>query len=188
VGADWNVQIAVPDDPLIAASSVPPNAVAVVRSQPVFELPGSFTLTPSVIAVDPERYATGGWWRSDYSKTPLDTWLADIEVPDPAVPVSGESFAATVTAGAPAEGLQLQVTYETGDDHVRTASAGTIVQGTKTYEARWTAPTPSCRSASSRWRPRPRLLRARAAGRRRGRTRRPSAPGRRCSGAGATAP
>jgi ABC-type lipoprotein release transport system permease subunit len=135
VGADWNVQIAVPDDPLIAASSVPPNAVAVIRSQPVFELPGSFTLTPSVIAVDPQRFATGGWWRSDYSKTPLDTWLADIEVPDPAVPVSGESFAATVTAGAPAEGLQLQVTYETGDDHVRTASAGTIVQGTKTYEA-----------------------------------------------------
>jgi ABC-type lipoprotein release transport system permease subunit len=135
VGADWNVQIAVPDDSLIAASSVPPDAVAVIRSQPVFELPGSFTLTPSVIAVDPQRFATGGWWRSDYSKTPLDTWLADIEMPDPAVPVSGESFAATVTAGAPAEGLQLQVTYETGDDHVQTASAGTIVQGTKTYEA-----------------------------------------------------
>ena len=135
VGADWNVQIAVPDDPLIAANSVPPDSVAVVRSQPVFELPGSFTLTPSVIAVDPQRFATGGWWRSDYSKTPLDTWLRDIEVPDPAVPVSGESFAATVTAGAAAEGLHLQVTYETADDHVRTASAGTIVQGTKTYEA-----------------------------------------------------
>jgi ABC-type lipoprotein release transport system permease subunit len=135
VGADWNVQIAVPEDPLIAASSVPQNAVAVIRSQPVFELPGSFTLSPSVIAVDPQRFATGGWWRSDYSKTALDTWLRDIEVPDPAVPVSGESFTATVTAGGPAEGLQLQVTYETDDDHVRTASAGTIVQGTQTYEA-----------------------------------------------------
>ena len=75
VGADWNVQIAVPEDPLIAASSVPQNAVAVIRSQPVFELPGSFTLSPSVIAVDPQRFATGGWWRSDYSKTALDTWL-----------------------------------------------------------------------------------------------------------------
>ncbi len=60
VGADWNVQIAVPDDPLIAASSVPPNAVAVIRSQPVFELPGSFTLSPSVIAVDP-RALRHGW-------------------------------------------------------------------------------------------------------------------------------
>jgi hypothetical protein len=135
VGADWNVQIAVPEDPLIASSSVPQNAVAVIRSQPVFELPGSFTLSPSVVAVDPQRFATGGWWRSDYSKTPLDTWLRDIDVPDPAVPVSGESFTATVTAGAPAEGLQLQVTYETDDDHVLTASAGTIVQGTETYEA-----------------------------------------------------
>ncbi len=135
VGADWNVQIAVPDDPLVAASSVPPDSVAVVRSQPVFELPGSFTLTPSVIAVDPERYAAGGWWRSDYSKTPLDTWLREIEMPDPGIPVSSESFSATVTAGAPAEGLRLQVTYETEDGHVRTASAGTLERGTATYEA-----------------------------------------------------
>ena len=135
VGGDWNVQIAVPADPLVAAASVPRDSVAVVRSQPVFELPGSFTLTPSVIAVDPARFADGGWWRSDYSTTPLDTWLEEIEVPDPGIPVSSEAFSATVTAGAPAEGLDLQVTYETGDDHVRTASAGAIEQGTATYAA-----------------------------------------------------
>ena len=135
VGADWNVQIAVPEDQLVAAYSVPPNAVAVVRSQPVFELPGSFTLSPSVIAVDPERFATGGWWRSDYSNTPLETWLAEIDVPDPGIPVSSESFSVTVTAGAQAAGLQLQVTYETQDDHVRTVSAGAIQEGTATYEA-----------------------------------------------------
>ena len=135
VGADWNVQIAVPQDQLVAAESVPPNAVAVVRSQPVFELPGSFTLSPSVIAVDPERFATGGWWRSDYSNTPLETWLRQIDVPDPGIPVSSESFSVTVTAGAQAAGLQLQVTYETQDDHVRTVSAGAIEEGTATYEA-----------------------------------------------------
>jgi ABC-type lipoprotein release transport system permease subunit len=135
VGADWNVQIAVPEDQLVAADSVPPNAVAVVRSQPVFELPGSFTLSPSVIAVDPERFATGGWWRSDYSNTPLETWLAEIDVPDPGIPVSSESFSVTVTAGAQAAGLQLQVTYETQDDHVGTVSAGAIQEGTATYEA-----------------------------------------------------
>ena len=135
VGADWNVQIAVPEDQLVAADSVPPNSVAVVRSQPVFELPGSFTLSPSVIAVDPERFATGGWWRSDYSNTPLETWLAEIDVPDPGIPVSSESFSVTVTAGAQAAGLQLQVTYETQDDHVRTVSAGAIQEGTATYEA-----------------------------------------------------
>jgi len=135
VGADWNVQIAVPEDQLVAAESVPPNAVAVVRSQPVFELPGSFTLSPSVIAVDPERFATGGWWRSDYSNTPLETWLAEIDVPDPGIPVPSEAFSVAVTAGAQAAGLQLQVTYETQDDHVRTVSAGAIEEGTATYEA-----------------------------------------------------
>ena len=135
VGADWNVQIAVPEDQLVAAESVPPNTVAVVRSQPVFELPGRFTLSPSVIAVDPERFATGGWWRSDYSNTPLETWLAEIDVPDPGIPVSSEAFSVAVTAGAQAAGLQLQVTYETQDDHVRTVSAGAIEEGTANYEA-----------------------------------------------------
>jgi len=135
VGADWNVQIAVPQDQLVAAESVPPNTVAVVRSQPVFELPGQFTLSPSVIAVDPERFATGGWWRSDYSNTPLETWLAEIDVPDPGIPVSSEAFSVAVTAGAQATGLQLQVTYETQDDHVRTVSAGAIEEGTANYEA-----------------------------------------------------
>ena len=134
VGADWNVQIAVPQDQLVAAESVPPDSVAVVRSQPVFELPGSFSLSPSVIAVDPERFATGGWWRSDYSTTPLETWLQEIEAPDPGIPVSGESFSVTVTAGAQAAGLQLQMTYETDDDHVRTVSAGQIEEGTTGYE------------------------------------------------------
>jgi hypothetical protein len=135
VGADWNVQIAVPQDQLVAAESVPPNTVAVVRSQPVFELPGRFTLSPSVIAVDPERFATGGWWRSDYSNTPLETWLAEIDVPDTGIPLSSEAFSVAVTAGAQAAGLQLQVTYETQDDHVRTVSAGAIEEGTATYVA-----------------------------------------------------
>jgi FtsX-like permease family len=135
VGADWNVQIAVPQDQLVAAESVPPNTVAVVRSQPVFELPGQFTLSPSVIAVDPERFATGGWWRSDYSNTPLETWLAEIDMPDPGIPVSSEAFSVAVTAGAQAAGLQLQVTYETRDDHVRTVSAGAIEEGTANYGA-----------------------------------------------------
>ena len=160
-----------------------------IRSQPVFELPGSFTLSPSVIAVDPERFATGGWWRSDYSQTPLETWLQDIEVPDPAVPVSGESFSATVTAGAPAEGLQLQVTYETADDHVRTATAGTIEQGTQTFEANLDGADAILSDHVPRGGHRrgPRLLRPRAAGRHRGRPDRARDLGRRCSGAGATA-
>jgi FtsX-like permease family len=135
VGADWNVQIAVPKDPLLAAGSVPDDSVAIVRSQPVFDNPGRFTLSPTVLAVDPERYADGGWWRSDYSNTSQDDWLNAITVPDFGIPVSGEDFSAEVTASADAAGLQLQVTYETADRHVRTASAGALTEGTQTYQA-----------------------------------------------------
>ena len=135
VGADWNVQIAVPKDPLVAVSSVPPDSVAIVRSQPVFDKPGQFTLSPSIVAVDPARFADGGWWRGDYSNTSLDEWLDAITVPDTGVPISSEDFSASVTAAQDAAGLQLQVTYETADHHVLTASAGTLTVGTKTYEA-----------------------------------------------------
>jgi hypothetical protein len=135
VGADWNVQIAVPKDPLRAVSSVPEDSVAVVRSQPVFDNPGRFTLAPTVLAVDPQRYADGGWWRSDYSDTSEDDWLDAITVQDFGIPVSSEDFSADVTTTADAAGLQLQVTYETGDAHVLTASAGALTEGTKTYRA-----------------------------------------------------
>lgn len=135
VGADWNVQIAVPEDPLVAVASVPENAVAVVRSQPVFELPGRFTLSPVLIAVDPERFPTGGWWRSDYSDVALEDWLEAISAPPLGTEVADGTFSATVTADATGEGVELQVTYETTDGHVRTASAGELREGTATYEA-----------------------------------------------------
>jgi hypothetical protein len=135
VGADWNVQIAVPKDPLLAVRSVPQDSVAVVRSQPVFDNPGRFTLAPSVLAIDPARYTDGGWWRSDYSNTSEEEWLDAITVPDFGVPVSSEDFSADVTTSADAAGLQLQVTYETADRHVLTASAGALTEGTDTYRA-----------------------------------------------------
>jgi hypothetical protein len=135
VGADWNVQIAVPKDPLVAAASVPPDSVAVVRSQPVFDNPGSFTLTPSIVAVDPAGFSDGGWWRDDYSNTSLDEWLSEITVPDIGVPVSSPDFSADVTADEDSAGLRLQVTYETADRHVLTSSAGALTEGTNTYEA-----------------------------------------------------
>ena len=134
VGADWNVQIASPEQQLVAASSVPPGAVAVVRSNPVFELPGTFPLTPTAIAVDPARFAEGGWWREDYSRSPLQDWLRAIEVADPGIPVTGD-FEATVDASEAAAGLELLVTFEAAGGEVRTASAGTLEQGTASYTA-----------------------------------------------------
>jgi hypothetical protein len=134
VGADWNVQVAVPDQPLSTIRSLPPGSVAVLRSQPIFDLEGTFPLPPALIAVDPERYAESGWWREDYSDTALQEWLSMITVPDLGVPVSGAEFTATVTAQAPRD-LELLVTYQTPEAEVRTATAGLLQDGTHPYEA-----------------------------------------------------
>jgi ABC-type lipoprotein release transport system permease subunit len=135
VGADWNVQIAAPEQQLVAAGSIPPNSVAVVRSSPQFDLTGTFPLTPVAIAVDPARYAEGGWWREDYSEVPLEEWLRRIDVPEAGVPVTGTTFEATVDAGRATAGLELLVTYETAEGEVRTASAGVLTEGSAVYEA-----------------------------------------------------
>ncbi len=135
VGSDWNVQIGTPEQQLMTLHATPPDAVAVVRTEPAFDQPGTFPLAPVALAVDPDRYERGGWWRADYSQTPLQGWLRAIELEDPGVEISGQDFAATVTAldGASA-GVEMLVTYSLGDGEVRTASAGTIEQGTATYE------------------------------------------------------
>jgi hypothetical protein len=136
VGSDWNVQIAVPEQPLAAIADLPRNATAVVRTEPQFALPGSFPLTPSALAVDPATFERGGWWRADYAATPLVGWLSSIQTPDPAVPVDGESFAATVTAeDAHAVGLEMLVTYETADAEILDASVGPLLEGTGRYSA-----------------------------------------------------
>lgn len=134
VGADWNVQVASPEQQLVAAGSVPVDSVAVVRTNPVFDLPGAFPLTPIALAVDPARFAEGGWWREDYSATALQDWLAAIEMPEPGAPATGD-FAAQVDASKSAAGLELVITYETSDAEVLTASAGILAEGTDTYTA-----------------------------------------------------
>ncbi|HJS25591.1 MAG TPA: ABC transporter permease [Actinomycetota bacterium] len=136
VGSDWNVEIGTPEQQLVALERTPTDAVAVVRTEPAFDRPGSFPLTPVALGVDPERFTQGGWWRSDYSRTPLNGWLRAIELADPGVEIAGDDFSATVTAndGASA-GVEMLVTFERGDGEVATSSAGAIEQGTGTYEA-----------------------------------------------------
>ncbi|MGZ8627043.1 MAG: FtsX-like permease family protein, partial [Actinomycetota bacterium] len=41
VGSDWNIQIAVPEQPLAALVDLPADATAVIRTEPQFELPGN---------------------------------------------------------------------------------------------------------------------------------------------------
>jgi hypothetical protein len=115
VGADWNVQVAAPEQPIASLDRLPANATGVVRTEPSFEAQGSFSITPSAIAVDPSTYEDGGWWRADYSTTPEDTWLADLRTPDPAQPIPGggsSELAVDAEAGRGAQGLELVATVQ----------------------------------------------------------------------------
>lgn len=135
VGSDWNVQIAVPEQPLASIGKLPPAATAVIRSVPAFAQPGTFGLAPTALAVDPATYSSGGWWRDDYSATPLPDWLAALEMPDPAVPVDGGAFSAEVTVERVGAGLELLVSYGTADGRILESSAGVLEQGTTAVEA-----------------------------------------------------
>ena len=78
VGADWNVPVSPPDDVLPAIDDMPPNTTPVIRTEPDFGQ-GTYALPPSAIAIDPATYADGGWWRSDFSETPIDQILDGVE-------------------------------------------------------------------------------------------------------------
>lgn len=74
VGADWNVQVSPPEDVLPAIDDMPPNTTPVIRTEPDIG-EGTYALPPTAIAIDPATYAEGGWWRSDFSATPIDQIL-----------------------------------------------------------------------------------------------------------------
>ncbi len=129
VGSGWNVQVAAPEQPLAVIDGLPSNVTAVVRTVPSFERSGNFTLTPTLIAVDPETFADGGWWRADYSPTPQEQWLEDLGATDPAVSVDGERLSADVTLDPSGAGLTLVVTYLTSDQRVLSVSTEPLPPG-----------------------------------------------------------
>jgi hypothetical protein len=135
VGADWNIAVAAPKQPLLALTQVPPNATPVVRTEPDFEVPGQFSLTPSAIAIDPATFATGGWWRPDYSETPLTTWLRDLEVPAGGIPVAAGQLTVALAATNSAQGLDLVATVEEQDHTVVAHELGKVTAGEGDYAA-----------------------------------------------------
>ena len=60
VGADWSVSATPPDQVLAAAGSMPPETMAVVRTDPSFST-GSFSLPPTALGIDPARFEEAGW-------------------------------------------------------------------------------------------------------------------------------
>lgn len=133
VGADWNVQVAVREQPLAMLGRLPDDATGVIRTEPSFDHPETSLLEPVALAIDPATYGDAGWWRTDYSKLPLRTWLAALDAPDPAVLAGADTLTAQLTADAGAVGLQAVVTYGTAAGEIRRTEGPPIEEGTDTY-------------------------------------------------------
>jgi len=76
IGADWQLQVAPPDHPLQAIGRLPERSTPVLRTSPSLE--GTFSLPPTTLAIDPDTYPSGGWWRSDYASESLDKLMGDL--------------------------------------------------------------------------------------------------------------
>ena len=80
VGADWRVNVTPPEDILSVVRDMPAMTTPVVRTEPRLES-GSFQLPPIALGLDPATYADAGWWREDFSETPLPEILRRLEAP-----------------------------------------------------------------------------------------------------------
>lgn len=141
VGSDWRVEVDAPDDPLAALDRLRGASTGVVRLVPYLEIRPRSPLTTLALAVDPETFERGAWWRDDFSAVPLTEWLDAIRaegasVPVPAGPTPGvlEIDAESVQGAA---GLDLVATVETPDGRIHQLVLGTLGRG---YEGRVTDP------------------------------------------------
>lgn len=135
VGSDWQVAIGVPEQPIQALQQVPSNATAVIRTEPSFQNPGQFSLTPLAIGVDPATYERGGWWRSDYASTSESDWLRDLRTPPLGEPIQAGTLDVRLHAGPEAKSLHLVSTVEDDAGEVSSRDLGTISAGERDYQA-----------------------------------------------------
>ncbi len=129
VGADWALGASPPDQVLTAIGTMPPQTMAVVRTDPTFA-DASFSLPPTALGIDPSRFEDAGWWRDDFSETSIDEILARIETPPLGVPVPGGDDEVAMTIQAPPDigELRVQATAVAANGDVATAEQ-VVVQG-----------------------------------------------------------
>lgn len=111
IGADWRVSASPPDQALSAVDQMPPQTMAVVRTDPSFR-ETSFSLPPTALGIDPERYEEAGWWRDDFSETSIEEILRSIDADPIGLPVPQGATRLTMTVGSVGnvEGLTVQAT------------------------------------------------------------------------------
>jgi FtsX-like permease family protein len=134
VGADWNVQVSPPDDVLPAIDDMPAGTTPVIRTEPDIG-EGTYALPPTALAIDPATYADGGWWRSDFSETPIDQILRALRTPPSGYELPEAAAKLTISLDAPkaAAGAGVTVTV-IGDDGVTyTPETQLVAAGRGTY-------------------------------------------------------
>ena len=142
VGADWNVQVAPPEDVLRAVEQMPAGTTPVIRTEPDLRQ-GSFSLPPAAIAIDPATYAQGGWWRDDFSDTPIETILADLRTAPLGLdlPLGASTLSLSLDVPPAAAGLAVSATVLDGEDRAHTAPPVTVSAGRRTYRIPLTSGT-----------------------------------------------
>jgi putative ABC transport system permease protein len=135
VGADWRVDITPPDDILSVIGRMPPLTTPVVRTEPRLES-GTFNLPPTALGIDPATHAEAGWWRDDFSETPLPEILRRLETPPFGMdlPAASSTLTLEMASGPDVRNLQVTVTGVDGDGIVHTSPLQRIEPDLATYE------------------------------------------------------
>jgi hypothetical protein len=135
VGADWRVEVTPPDDVLAAIRHMPPRTTPVVRTEPQLE-GGTFNLPPVALGLDTETYEAAGWWREDFSETPLPEILRRLEAPSFGMDLARAVSTLTIEmdSGPDVRDVQITATGVDGEDVVRTAALQPVELGVATYE------------------------------------------------------
>jgi hypothetical protein len=134
VGADWNVQVSPPEDVVPAIDDMPANTTPVIRTEPDLG-DGSYPLPPTALAIDPDTYMTGGWWRPDFSRTPIDRILESLRTPSFGYELPAGADTLTISLGVPkvAAGAGVTATVIDDDGVTHTPDTQPITAGSGTY-------------------------------------------------------
>ncbi|MGI8616743.1 MAG: FtsX-like permease family protein [Actinomycetota bacterium] len=137
VGADWRVNATPPADVLAVIREMPALTTPVVRTEPRLES-GSFQLPPVTLGIDPASYATAGWWREDFSETPLPEILRRLQGPVFGMELPAESSVLTFEMDSSRQVRDLEVTVTAVDDSriVHSPRPQPIEPGLASYEVR----------------------------------------------------
>jgi putative ABC transport system permease protein len=135
VGADWRISLTAPPDILTAIRDMPPGTTPVVRAEPRFET-GVFSLPPIALGVDPATYGSAGWWREDFSDTPITEILEALRAPPFGLELAQgvETLSLEMSTDVDVRDLRVTATFEDREGIVRTPAPQPLRRGAATYD------------------------------------------------------